>query len=212
MRRTSLLGRRPVSPARVAVLLFVCSSLGCSPGEPKVGRSWLAEADGTVPAPEGATIEVGVTPIPSRLAGPVRVAIDRDVPYPQAIEALRAIERAGGQPMPLVAVRTHIEAVPPPRPRAGDAIKLSARTEGKACVSPPDNDEATCVSRTDHLHIDRAFVRQLLAQAVKEYGLRRVNVIIDPALTWADALRAIDGARTCCGAGAGIEVSVEPGW
>jgi hypothetical protein len=177
-----------------------------------VGKSWLVEADGTVPAPEGPTIEVGASEIPARLSGPVRVAIDKDVPYVKAIEAMRAIEKAGGQPMPLVAVRTHIEALAPPQAKSGDAIRLQARTEGKACVSPPDNEEATCVSRGDHLHIDRAFVRQLLAQAVREYGLKRIHVVIDPALSWADGLRAIDGARTCCGDHAGLEVSVEPGW
>ncbi len=193
-------------------MFLLVLSVGCSWNEPKVGKSWLADADATVPAPAGTPIEVGVTPIPAHLSGPVPVAIDRDVPYPKALEALHAVEQAGGQPLALVAVRTHVEAIVPPQQQSGAAIRLQARTEGKACVSPPDNDEATCVSRKDHIHIDRAFVRQILAQAVREYGLKRVHVTIDPSLTWADAIRAIDGARTCCGEDAGIEVSVDPGW
>jgi hypothetical protein len=192
---------------------IVCALLyACSPGEPKVGKSWLVEADGTAPAPAGTPIEVGVTAIPAKLSGAVPVAIDRDVPYPDALAALQAVEKAGGVPAPLVAVRTHIEALVAPQRQTGDAIRLQARAEGKACVSPPDNPEATCVSRLDQKHIDRSFVRQILYKAVTEYGLKRIRVEIDPSLTWADAVRAIDGARTCCGEDAGLEVSVEPGW
>src|SRR5262249_54505431 len=105
---------------------------------------------------------------------------------------------------------THVEAVVPPQPKTGDAIRLSARTQGKACVSPPDNDEATCVSRTDHLHIDRAFTRQLVAKAGREDGLTRLHVTIDPSGSGADAPRAIDGARACWGVDG--EVSADPSW
>src|SRR5262249_28445576 len=62
-------------------ILLMALVWGCTWDEPKVGKSYLADADGTVPAPEGPTIEVGVTPIPASLHGPVRLAIDRDVPY-----------------------------------------------------------------------------------------------------------------------------------
>ena len=68
--------------------------------------------------------------------------------------------------------------------------------------------EATCVARSDKKHIDRAFVRELTRTAVKEYDLAQVRVVVDPALEWGDAVRAIDGARTCCGQKS-ISVSVE---
>jgi len=60
-------------------------------------------------------------------------------------------------------------------------------------------------------HIDRAFVRDVMAKAVKAYDLKRVHVMVDPSLTWGDAVRAVDGARTCCTDDVKMEVSVNPG-
>ena len=38
-----------------------------------------------------------------------------------------------------------------------------------------------------------------MRETVKKWERTDVAVTIDPATEWADALRAIDGARTCCG-------------
>lgn len=197
---------------RSTVILLVLAA-SCHQSEPVVGKAYLIEASGTRPAPpEGATtIEVGVTPIPAKLSGPVRVAIDRDVPYPAAIEAMHKIRAAGGTPAPLVAVRERVEELVPPDEKTGDAINLWADPEGKACVAPPDSVTATCVKGQATQHIDRAFVRDVIAKAVREYDMKRVHVIVDPTVSWADAVRAIDGARTCCGE-TQIEVSVTPSW
>jgi hypothetical protein len=190
--------------------ILVCALAACAPVETKVGGARLAGADETIDAPEGLTIEVGKQPIPASLDGSVRLAVDREVPYADAIAAAAKVRQAGGKPVFLVTRRNRVYALPELAPKKGAAIRLAARADGKACVSPPDNDEATCISRVDQKRIDRAFVRQIIAKAVKEYGLRRVHVLLAPDMPWADAVRAIDGARTCCGLDSGVVVSADP--
>jgi hypothetical protein len=184
----------------------------CKPPPETIGSARLPEADGTVaPPPEGAVIEVGKDKVPRSLSGTVRIVADAERPYSEVVAATQAVREAGGKPVLLVVTRRgKLAALPPPAERIEKAIKLSARAEGKACVSPPGTDEATCISRVDQKRIDRAFVRQILFKAVKEYELKHVNVVVDPSLPWSDAVRAIDGARTCCNAEDNIQVSVEP--
>jgi hypothetical protein len=184
---------------------------GCQDKEPVVGKSYLIEATGTRPAPEGPLVEVGRGEVPAKLSGPVRVAIDRDVPYPTAVAALKAVRAAGGEPAILVAVRDHVEALVPPDAKSGEAINLWADPDGQACIAPADSPTATCVTPKSSKHINRAFVRDIMAKAVREYGLKRVLVTVDNSLSWGDAVRAIDGARTCCGETA-MEISVTPWW
>lgn len=182
----------------------------CVRGENMVGGARLPDADGTIDAPPGVTIEVGKQPIPAKLEGTVRLAADREMPYRDVLAAMKAVRDAGGKPVMLVNRRDKVYAMPDPSPKEGETIKLSARITGQACVSPPGTEEATCVSRVDQKRIDRSFVRQILFKAVKEYNLSRIHVVVDPELPWSDAVRAIDGARTCCGPEAGVIVSVEP--
>jgi biopolymer transport protein ExbD len=201
---------------RLAVAAVIL--LGCTPTEPYSGKAHLMEADGTSP------IEAGRAPLLELLpggtltnlpSGPIRLAIDRDVTFREVQTALDAMKRAGAVPILLVERRTYVEQIATWEAKpTGDAILLKAQTQGKACVAPPDAiaevpGQSTCVARQDHLHIDRAFVRQTLDQAVKEYKLKKIHVRIDPTLTWADAVRAIDGARTCCGDLPDLEVTVE---
>jgi hypothetical protein len=193
--------------------IVVLGLLSCQQHEPVVGKAYLIEATGTRPAPEGPTIEVGKTEIPAKLTGPVRVAIDRDLPYPAAVEALQKIRAAGGEPYPLVAVRDRVEALVPPEPKVAGSINVWADPDGRACVAPHDSPTATCVHPKASKHVDRAFVRDLVYKAVREYDVKSIHVKIDPSLNWGDAVRAIDGSRTCCTEDTGpIHVSVEPGW
>jgi hypothetical protein len=92
-----------------------------------------------------------------------------------------------------------------------DSILLAVEIpdEVKACVSPPGAEERVCSARPDGKHVDRAFVREIIRQAVKQYGLTAVHVRPQAELEWADVVRAVDGARTCCGSGQKIDVSVE---
>jgi hypothetical protein len=181
----------------------------CGPGEVTVGKSRLATADKWEPAPEGLTIELPGE-IPSKLEGVVRLAPDREMLYDDVREAARKVREAGGTPVILVARREDVVAFPETKPKTGLAVRLRATIEGKACVSPPDNEEATCIKRKDQNRIDRAFVRGILRKAMREYDLKRINVVIETGLPFSDAVRAIDGARTCC-EDETIEVSVEPG-
>lgn len=193
----------------------------CAPAEVKVGKVNLVEADGVEPAAEGTVVEVPGE-IPRSLSGPIRLAIDRDVTYADALKAIKAVKAAGGTPVLLAIQRNRVVAIPEIVGGAASdkAVRLKARTDAsgcdakqpqcvQACVSPPDNEEATCVRRPEGLHVDRAFVRQLLARAISEWSLTDVHVWVDPKLSWADAVRAIDGARTCCGEGK-VKVTVEP--
>jgi hypothetical protein len=198
-------------------LLAVLVLVGCEPLEIVVGKARLPEVDDAImTVVDGPLVELPTT-VPAKLSGPVRIAADRDVLYADVLSAAEAVETAGGSPQILVAHRGRVVAVLPPSVPvdATKAIRLRAGPKDgvmKACISPPDTLEATCVARRgdDAKHIDRAFVRQLVNQAVKEYGLDEVNVLVDPTLTWADAVRAIDGARTCCGKPVKVQVLVWP--
>ena len=46
--------------------------------------------------------------------------------------------------------------------------------------------------------IDRAHTRRLVREAVMEYKLFDINVQVAPKQKWADVVRILDGARTCC--------------
>ncbi len=196
---------------------------GCGGGETKLGRARLAEADAIDPAPAGPVVELPPPPpqppgepvnpkpppieIPAGVAGPVRVAADRDVPYFHVADAAERISAAGGQPALIVAKRGKLGALPRPSVAREESIRLVAYSDGRACVSPPGVEEATCVIRDGGKHVDRAFTRELVRKARKEYGLTSVRVVLSPTLSWADAVRAIDGARTCCAEP--MDVSVE---
>jgi hypothetical protein len=192
-------------------LLVACAS-ACAPSEPKVGHVRLMEADGVIEPPPGPTVEVPPGTLPDTLGGTVRVAIDRDVSFAQAVAVLSAIEAQGASAVPLVIYRNRIAAMPPLAfaARGGaDTIRLEPRPDGRACVSPPETEEAACVVGQFSQHVDRTGVRQIVKLAVKQYGLHKVNVVVrDPSMSWAEVVRTVDGARTCCGEGQEPEITV----
>ena len=81
---------------------------------------------------------------------------------------------------------------------AGPAIKITATAQGKFCVGPPGTDLAYCLESADRRHISAAFVREVIGKAVAEYDLHQGRVDIDDDILWADLVRTLDGARTCC--------------
>ena len=89
--------------------------------------------------------------------------------------------------------------VPGTAPAPADALLLYV-TPGdvKACIRAQHVKQAVCVARFDRKHVDRAFVRQLVRDARAKAGPRPVHVRLPASLSWADAVRALDGARTCC--------------
>lgn len=189
-------------------------ALGCTAGDQylRVGQARLPEADLARPAGAGTLVELPAAgaplTLPAQLRGPVRLAADRDLPFGAVVDAVAAVQRAGGEPLLLVTSRRKVAALPASDPRPAESIRLVANADARACVSPPEVEEAKCVRRADGKHVERAFVRELVREAVKGYDLTHVHVEVAPTLSWADALRAIDGARTCC-PGVTMTVSTE---
>lgn len=193
----------PSRPGGVLLAALLCAVVACEPpAEPRVGGARLATADATRPAPaEGPLLELllgAPPPSPPLPSGDVRIAADRDVPWAQVKALVRALESAGARPYLLVAHRRAVQALPPLDPTASERLQLDAHTDGKVCVSLPGDPESTCYGRRGSTHVDRAFVRELVRKASQQTGLRHVHAVIAPELSWGDAVRTLDGARTCC--------------
>lgn len=166
------------------------------------GGVMLADADQVGPAQPGPRLVVREAGDDATLAqpttGPVRVAIERQVPWRRVRALLHRLD-GGAVPYQLLVgnrddVRTFVLSQP-----VGDqpSIELRAYGNGQFCIRPPESAEAYCVQGAGG-HIPRAFVRETLREAVKAYQLTNVTALLDPDMQWADAVRAIDGARTCC--------------
>lgn len=178
---------------------------GCqaNPGQAFVGKAMLPECSGVIDATPG--VDLVVLPGDEDVVIPdgkvIRIAADRDVTW-GTVRGLRdKIVADGRQAVLLVGVRTSVHAFhlsdPLQDPKA--AMQVTATIDGKACVSPPGVPEAKCVQRGDKKHISRAFTRELVREAMKAYQLTDVAVQVPDDLGWADVIRTIDGARTCCG-------------
>ena len=50
----------------------------------------------------------------------------------------------------------------------------------------------------DEQHIAKSFIREAMSPIVAQYKIHDVEVRVDPHINWADVVRAVDGARTCC--------------
>ncbi len=184
-----------------AIAAIVAASPGC--GAPKQATDHdilLAQATGVIDAEPGPTITLPGTrrdaPLPD---GPViRVVIARHVTWGEVNYMLRRIEKAGKRYSLLVGRRRKTRAFVLSDKIEGKSIQLTATDDGKACVSPPGVAEAKCVQRRDKVHISRAFTRELVREAMKGYGLRDVRVHLPRRIQWADVVRVVDAARTCC--------------
>jgi hypothetical protein len=150
----------------------------------------------------------GAPPSAEGAAGDVRIAADHDATWGEVTAAADAVTRRGGRAHLAVLRRRELVALTAPEPPAAGKVLRLVATGGKACLSFPDVLEALCVSRFDGKHVDRAHTREAIRKLVAEHGFTQVQVAIDPALSWGDAVRAIDAARTCC-AGNPMSVSVE---
>jgi len=184
----------------LALIAAVFAVSGCQGNyHAKVGEILLAQSDSTIDAEAGETIEWTGDPIETLPeAQVIRLAIDRDVSWYQVRSLIARIEAEKKKPVLLVGRRLKVRAFDLGRAPAGEAIEIMAVSDGKACVSLPGELKAKCVQTVDKNHISRAFVRELVREAVKVSGLTKVAVDISPSVTWADVVRTIDGARTCC--------------
>lgn len=180
----------------LAALLAACSG----PKPITVGDARPAMADGVYEPPPGVDVPVlpGHTPeLPD--AEVIRLAFDFKVKYADAAVLIARARERGVEPVLLVKTyRNQLRAIslPPAESRDG-AILVTATADGKACISLPDAAEAKCV-KTPAGGIDRAWTRDVVREAYKASGLTRAVVELEGALTWGDAIRAVDAARTCC--------------
>jgi hypothetical protein len=165
-----------------------------------IGDAVLAQATGVYQPPEGQTlvISAGKTEVPAELEPVVRVAFDDNLTFGTVEKVLAELEQRGVEVHLLVGKRRDIAAMKLEDQLEGPAIRLVGELDGKACVAPPGVIEAKCVQSSDRKHISRAYVRELTNEAVREYGLRDIEAYIPKQLDWANVVRIIDGARTCC--------------
>jgi len=183
---------------RRAVLLLVGLALpACdNRNEARIGGAIMPQALSSIPVPAGSTtVAVTPGPMPALPDGPLALAIDVNVPWTQLLPTVRA-----RQPAFLVGDRDKLRGflLEDELDPDGDAVKIIATSGGKFCVSPPGTDLAYCMESSDRRHISAAFVREVMSKAVAEYGITQARVDPDADILWADLVRTIDGARTCC--------------
>ncbi len=189
--------------------MAIALATACDAPEPaKVGDALLAQATGVSAAPEGATVEVRAgTPVTLPDAPVIRLAVDREAPFGKVEMLLERIREKGATPVILVGQRRRIYAFElSQKVDEARAIQATVTSDNKFCVSPPQVKEAKCTGQLDGKHVDRAGTRELIREAVKAYGMTDIQLLLPRSLPWADAVRAIDGARTCC---KNIEPTVE---
>jgi hypothetical protein len=200
----------------IPAMLLAVTLLACQGGRPfilELDGVRLADVSAHVPVVEAPRLVVKAgQPVPALPAGArqVQLAVDREMPFGELRSFLQAIDKAGVRAQILVSVDGKLGALPPSLPAVPQSILLAVEMgeEVKACVAEPGAEVRACVSRKDGLHVERAFVRELVREAVKTYELTAVHVRPDPKLAWIEVVRAVDGARTCC-KGTEIKVSVE---
>ena len=188
------------------ILLGLLAAAGCkSKGHAEVDGILIPQADGTVDAPDGATMAVNGSTIDTAKVPDgspvVRLAIAREVPWDRVAALVERVQAAGRTPLLLAGDDHKVKGfqLEDEAARGVDrAIRVIAYIDGKACVQPPGAIEAKCVQSPDGKYIDRAFLRELVREQVKVFDVKTVEVEVAGGLPWADVVRTIDGARTCC--------------
>ncbi len=185
----------------LAFLLLAVLAACTGKPEAKVDGAVLARADGVTEAPDAPTVAVkGGEQWKLPDGDIVRVAVDRDVLFGEVVDVLQWANANPDKKRIALLVkdrRERIKAMEMPALPAEPRIRVVVTEDGKACVSLPGVDEAKCVkSKQDR--VDRSYVRELVREAYKASNITRVGVEIVRDLRWGDAVRAVDGARTCC--------------
>ena len=179
-------GRIIMRATRLAALAFAAAAaIGCGgKGDATVDGVLLAQADGLVDAPEGATLAVDEKTVASAVvpsgAKVVRLAVGRKVPWNQVQKLMRKVEATGARPVLLAGNRSHVKAINLedewPSEGSDRAIGVIAFIDGKACVQPPGAIEAKCVQSGTKDYIERAYVRELVREQVKMFSIEQVEV------------------------------------
>lgn len=165
----------------------------------------LPECDSAIEPPEAPVVKVLAEPaVPDEElplpAGAARLAIEREVPWARVEALLALLESRKIEPILLVGTTYRVrrfflndELTRAPR------FTVTGDAKGKFCVQTAELPQAYCVQGADRKHIHRAFVRETVREVVKKWEMKQVVVYVDPAMHWADVVRLVDGARTCCG-------------
>ena len=183
---------------RLAVLVALAAVLpACKADlEARVDGALLPQANGVVPSGIGVTVAVLPGKVPAALPpGPIKLAIDHKVPWKDVRGLLDRTEQA----VFLVGQRNQVKGFQiEDHLDLGPALTVRALRGGKFCVSPPGTDQAYCLETGDRQHISALFARTVMKKAVETYDIHQARLKPDPDLAWADLVRAVDGARTCC--------------
>jgi len=183
--------------------LAVFAIAGCNaPPLGKIGDTFLAQAADTRELPKSADAESieldDFNPKVLPKANEIRLAAGKQAPWKSVREATRSLEAAGKKVHLLTARRRIVGALELYETLEAAPIEVVSRTDGKSCVRLPGVREAKCVQRVDARHVDRAHLRQLVREAVRVSKIRDVAVHVPEDMEWADVVRTVDGARTCC--------------
>jgi hypothetical protein len=184
-----------------ALLLLGAAACGQNPYEAKVDGVVLVEADRVVMPEKAPVVKLTLDELEPEVppVAVVQLAIGLDVTWDRVKTTITAMRDQGVRPVLLVGVRQDVRAIVLSDELEGPSIHLTSTPDGKFCVGPPTSNEAKCVQSADRKHISRAFVRELIRDAVEAYDLHDVDVQVTGDLYWADVVRTVDGARTCCG-------------
>jgi hypothetical protein len=185
-------------PTCLALLVFLA---GCEPMAVRVAGVTVPDVDGVRPAPAAPHLLIpaeGAVPPPPPGASAVLVVADVDTPWGRVRDATEGLRLRGVAPYLVVSNHRKVRALWATEAAARESILVEVMANHKSCIAPPRAAERMCVEEPNGKHVSRAAVRSLVRDAVKGYGLDRVHVVVDSQVSYADALRAIDGAATCC--------------
>lgn len=146
--------------------------------------------------------------LPLPASGAVQLVIERNVPWARVETLLAILESKKLEPI-LLAGHTHQLR----RFQLNDTLTgaekftITGDAKGKFCVQTAQLPQAYCVAGAGR-HVHRAFVRETVRDVVKKWEMREAMAYVDPATDWADVVRIVDGARTCCRGGTKVLVAV----
>lgn len=190
--------------AAITLSTDACSTACDTPKQANIDGAELAQAKGVFKAEPGdATIVLTAKSLEPEIpeGKTIRLAVERTVQWKHVNPVLDRLDAAHKKIIYLVGKRRHVRAFHLREKLKVDskhAFRLIASHKGRSCVAPAGSAEMSCVQRIDKKHIDRAFTRDIVRTAHKNYGLSDVIVEVDAELEWADVVRAVDAARTCC--------------
>jgi hypothetical protein len=192
----------------VLVLVAVGSVAACGTRfEATVDGVLLAECDSPIEPPKAPILAVRAEPtVPDEQlqfpAGQVQLAIDRAVPWARVETLMAILESRKIEPILLAGYTYRVRRFVLNDVLTGaPKFTITGDANGKFCVQTALLPNAYCVQGRPMAgrHIHRAFVRETVRDVVKKWDMKEAEVYVDPATHWADVVRIVDGARTCCG-------------